>query len=160
MLKSQSSVSRLSLQNAQTWLLIIRPLPFPSGTTAPEASACVSTRRSVQDSLAVVLVCARDSRARLRSHAAAHLLSLSNESLVCPTGRTTPLHTRRYSPGVLGDIRAALAHDAPPGPESPGIPGLCKTHSLPAVVVTAITSRTEKREFRRKHRPMRTLDTD
>lgn len=76
------------------------------------------------------------------------------------SGRTTPLCTRRYSPGVLGDIRAALAHDAPPGPESPGIRGLCKTHSIPAVVVTAITSRTEKREFRRKHRPMRTLDTD
>jgi len=45
----------------------------------------------------------------------AHPLSLSNGSVSCPPGRTTRLHTRSYSPGVLrDDIRAGAAHEAPP----------------------------------------------
>lgn len=95
---------------------------FPSGTTEPEPSACVSTRRSAQDSLAVVLVCARDSRARLRSHPAARPLSLSNESLACPTGRTTPLHTRRYSPGVLRRYSGSALTRRASGPRVTGNP--------------------------------------
>ena len=88
-----------------------------------------------------------------------HFPFRTNPSLVRPAKRL--LSTRGGIRLVYcGDIRAAPSHDAPPGPESPGIRGSCKTHSIPAVVVTAITSRTEKREFRRKHRPMRTLDTD
>ena len=49
------------------------------------------------------------------THPTAHPLSLSNGSVFCPTGRTTRLHTRSYSPGVLrDDIGAAPTHEAPP----------------------------------------------
>jgi hypothetical protein len=48
-----------------------------------------------------------------------HALSLSNGSVSCPTGRTTRLHTRSYSPGVLRDDTRAASHTRRPPDSTP-----------------------------------------
>jgi hypothetical protein len=69
---------------------IFHLLRFQPARMLPKSTSCVSTRRSTEDSLAGVLVCARDSRARLRSHPPNCPPIFLSRRLVRPATPSTP----------------------------------------------------------------------